>query len=316
MTDSEIWAITSFFNPARYYRRRENFREFRNRLGIPLLAVELGFDQQFELRDDDAEILIRKTGGDVMWQKERLLNIALTALPASCRYVAWIDSDLIFARSDWPALAVRALEVAPLVQLFSNLYLLARGVQDKMTNTTSVEACLPALGKGIRSGRSARECFAETRAGSAHAYSASPAWAMRRDVLSSFGFYDACILGGGDSALICAMLGFPDHVVLRHHMNAPRAEHYLEWAKPVAACVGADFAMLDGAAFHLWHGSIADRRYADRHVAFGRFDFDPTRDIAAQPSDAWRWNTDRPDMHAHVAAYFASRFEDGRANGG
>ena len=76
-----IWAITSFFNPVRYQRRLLNYRVFRSRLGIPLVAVELSFDGQFELTKCDADILIQVSGGAVHWQKERLLNIALESVP-------------------------------------------------------------------------------------------------------------------------------------------------------------------------------------------------------------------------------------------
>ncbi len=74
-----LWAITSFFNPAGYKNRLSNYHRFRSRLNVPLVAVELSFTGRFELRDSDAEILIQISGADVMWQKERLLNIALGA---------------------------------------------------------------------------------------------------------------------------------------------------------------------------------------------------------------------------------------------
>lgn len=46
---SDVWAITSFYNPIGYRRRRENFDHFRRRLNVPLVAVELGFGEKFEL---------------------------------------------------------------------------------------------------------------------------------------------------------------------------------------------------------------------------------------------------------------------------
>ena len=98
---SDFWAITSYFNPAGYGSRRANYRHFRKHLGVPLVAVELSFDGNFELTEGDAEILIQLTGGDVMWQKERLLNLALEALPPECDKVMSIDCDVIFTDPDW-----------------------------------------------------------------------------------------------------------------------------------------------------------------------------------------------------------------------
>src|SRR5437868_14501260 len=108
--DSPLWAITSFFNPAGYQRRLRNFHQFRRHLGVPLLAVELTFgDARPALSRGDADILVECSDGDVMWQKERLLNLAVERLPASCRYVAWIDCDLIFDNDDWPRATREAL---------------------------------------------------------------------------------------------------------------------------------------------------------------------------------------------------------------
>ncbi|HLX29681.1 MAG TPA: hypothetical protein VKV24_14460 [Casimicrobiaceae bacterium] len=57
---------------------------FRRRLGVPLVAAELGYRDALDRPDDAADVLIRLRGGDTLWQKERLLNVALRELPADC----------------------------------------------------------------------------------------------------------------------------------------------------------------------------------------------------------------------------------------
>src|SRR5689334_5884496 len=96
-----LWAITSYFNPMRYERRRINYQLFRKSLRLPLLAIELAYGENFELVESDADILIQLRGKDVMWQKERLLNLALSALPPDCRKVVWVDCDVVFDSEDW-----------------------------------------------------------------------------------------------------------------------------------------------------------------------------------------------------------------------
>src|SRR5437016_4683011 len=96
-----LWGITSYFNPMRYRRRLSNFRLFRKHLNIPLVVVELTYGEVFELHEKDAEVLIQLRGGAVLWQKERLLNVALSALPSSCDKVAWLDCDIIFDDIGW-----------------------------------------------------------------------------------------------------------------------------------------------------------------------------------------------------------------------
>ena len=73
------------------------------------------------LGQDDADILVRCAHGDVMWQKERLLNHGLSHLPPTCRYVVWMDCDLLFENENWPEEVVAGLKKAPLLQPFGSV---------------------------------------------------------------------------------------------------------------------------------------------------------------------------------------------------
>ena len=94
--DGNFWAITSYFNPVGYQRRLQNYRTFRQYLAVPLVTVELSFNGRFQLEHGDAEILVQIPSADIMWQKERLLNLALKYLPESCEKLAWLDCDIVF----------------------------------------------------------------------------------------------------------------------------------------------------------------------------------------------------------------------------
>lgn len=88
-SEAMLWAITSYFNPCRYRMRRESYRAFRRSLRAPLFTMELGFGGCFDLSREDADIMIRVEDGDVMFQKERLLNCLIEHhLPGDCDYVA------------------------------------------------------------------------------------------------------------------------------------------------------------------------------------------------------------------------------------
>src|SRR4029079_5414180 len=120
--DRGFLAVTSFFNPLGSRRRRENFRNFRRELNVPLIAVELSYDGNLELGADDAEIIVRVRGRDVMWQKERLLHAALDVVPETCRYVAFLDCDIVFANRDWVGHTREMLDDFALVQPFSEVH--------------------------------------------------------------------------------------------------------------------------------------------------------------------------------------------------
>ena len=57
-----------------------------------------------------ADILVQIHGGDVMWQKECLLNIALQRVPKNCDKIAWLDCDIVFGSNDWAEQASHALD--------------------------------------------------------------------------------------------------------------------------------------------------------------------------------------------------------------
>jgi hypothetical protein len=136
-------------------------------------------------------------------------------------------------------------------------------------------------------------------------------WAADRALLEKHGFYDACVAGGADSASVRAAYGYFDDAVRLQFMNTRQREHFLHWALPYYAAVRGNVASVAGNLFHIWHGHAENRAYRARFEQFSRFQFDPSEDIAIEKSGAWRWNSDKCEMHDHLRSYFASRREDG-----
>lgn len=124
---SRLWAITSYFNPAGYLNRLSNYHAFRRNIQVPLATIELSFDGRFQLSHDDADVVLQVQGHDVMWQKERLLNLLLEQLPDECDHVAWVDCDVIFESDDWSIRASKALERYALLHLYQKRVNLCSG---------------------------------------------------------------------------------------------------------------------------------------------------------------------------------------------
>jgi len=306
-----LWAITSYFNPVGYASRLHNYRIFRANLAPPLAAVELSLNGQFELRRDDAEIVVQIAGGDVLWQKERLLNVALGRLPADCDQVAWLDCDVIFAAQDWAERADHALREFHLIQLFRERCNLSRGARASSEDNSACDSISESVAYKFAIGKAQADDFRQSDAPLARNSTTGLAWAARRDLLEVHGLYDACILGSGDRAILCAAMGIFDYGVDAVGMRGRQIEHYLVWAEPFSRAVGGRVSFVDGRVLHLWHGDLKNRRYALRHEALGRFGFDPFTDIVLDPSGCWRWNGSKAEMHEYVRSYFESRKEDG-----
>ena len=220
-----LWAVTAYFNPMRYRRKRFNYQLFRECLGVPLVAVELAYGADFELAEADAEILVKLRGRDVLWQKERLLNIALQALPSSCRKVAWVDCDVIFENNDWPQRTSMLLDAFTMVQPFSHVHWMPPDWESG--RELLPDGQLRAVPLLIAAGMPVGTCLGTPASQSQ--CSCGYAWAANRALLEKNKLYDACIVGGGDSAMVRAAYGrFEDAL----RLQALNRDHYLNWAIP------------------------------------------------------------------------------------
>lgn len=303
-----MWAITSYFNPVRYKRRLSNYRVFRSNLSVPLVAIELSFDGHFELTRDDADILIQISGGAVLWQKERLLNLALKAVPRDVENVGWLDCDVVLKRKDWVDEAERKLKNLNVIQLFSDaIFVDAEEIQnlpDHRNGHTYVPGIVGLSDAGDRLAVGSNVMPKKVT------YSTGFAWAANREILEGHGFYDAGIVGSGDSLMAAAIYGRYDAVIKRYLLSATRERHYLRWAIPFHESVAKRIGSVSGTVCHLRHGEIQDRGYVDRHVWLADFDFDPDIDLTIGANGAWQWARPRLDLETRLREYFLSRDED------
>lgn len=118
---SSLWLITTYFNPLGWQSRRRNYQTFRRHLGANLLTVEWSPSGDFSLNDEDADRLVRVSGGDLMWQKERLINVGLAHLPDDCELVGWVDCDILFDDPYWAQQTRTLLMDHEVVQMFSTV---------------------------------------------------------------------------------------------------------------------------------------------------------------------------------------------------
>ena len=207
MEGIRLWAITSYFNPVRYRRRLENYRVFREHLRVPLVTVELSFDGRFELACNDADVLVQIQGADVMWQKERLLNIAATRVPSGCDDVAWLDCDIVFGTDDWVDQTLQALDKFSLVHLFQERHDLRGPFDENLLTSWHAPPTSESIIYKHNKNETAPEDFFLANAPLARRTTAGLAWASHRSLLERHGLYDAAILGSGDRAIVCAALG-------------------------------------------------------------------------------------------------------------
>jgi hypothetical protein len=345
LSTDELWVVTSYFNPAGYQTKLDNYQRFAQPIlaaGIKMVTIECAFGSApFELLPSPEVIQVRTDG--VMWIKERLLNLAIAQLPPQAEKVAWVDCDILFADPAWAVNTAAALDRWQVVQPFTSVGRMQRG---QMAYTGPER-------HGFAAQLQRRPESALLRA-SAHGQPGI-AWAARRSLLQKHGLYDAAIMGGGDELFSHALGGGYNSRCVRgitgaHNKRMPKLvnralnrlaripwpkplarwyvkrsvmttpilrpdqpffAHYLQWGMSLYYDVQGQVGSVPGMALHLWHGEMALRQYGSRDQVLKRNSFDPARDIRLTDQGTWEWATDKPQLHQDVIDYFFARQEDG-----
>lgn len=323
--ENPFWALTTYFNPAQWKGKLRNYRTFRRHLGLPLLTVELGFGGRHELASEDADLLVRPAEGDVMWQKERLLNVGLAALPSHVTHVAWLDCDLVFERADWWRDALAALRRDAAVQVFERIVSLGPRAELHERAGALVTDSPPLFDRELAIALWLRAHPARIRAGArfpsrrhrnevSHVAAPGCGWAASRETLERIGLLDTLVLGGGDAAIVAGFLGEGEEYLrgLPEYRRRGLGAGFEPWAESARAATGGRVGATPGRVYHLWHGDFEHRGYDDRHRILAEHDFRPELDLRRGAGGAWLWATPKRELHRRVEAYFVSRREDGR----
>jgi hypothetical protein len=303
---SNFCVITSYFNPARYKTKRQNFDAFikgMEEVGAKVVVVELAFgDDEFEL--DAGDNVLQFRGTDVMWQKERLLNVAVERLPETITKVGWFDADLIFKEPDWLDRTSRALDDYVVVQPFSHAVRLNRGNEDDGTGL---------LYESFASAFVRNPGLSRTKLFNNHGHTGF-AWAARRDFLEECKLYDACLTGSGDHLMAHAFAAAVANSPCMPHLIGPSpayGQHFVRWAIKARDKIGGKLGVVPGRILHLWHGDLSDRNYGLLDRQFKAFGFDPDLHIRPSADGPWEWSGAPEEMKRWALAMFEDRNEDG-----
>jgi len=306
-----VWAITCFFNPAGYTNKVTNFLKFSSSLanqGVKLLAVELSFDGSFQIPDGAADSIVRfqGTSANIMWQKERLLSLALRALPDECTHVAWIDCDILFTDPTWVSRCVEALAFYDVIQPFQTAIRLDR---DQITLSVQPET-LP-IGRGV--GQREYSCCYRPLSGEIP-HHAGFAWMSTKSFISNVGFYDRSIFGYGDYIMSSFFLG-RNLRALRKHLSRPLVKDIIRWSRRSASRGSILAGCIPGSILHLWHGDRINRLHGYREAWIRKHSFDPARDITEDSNSLLRWNTDKTELIERIQGMFLARREEEKTTG-
>lgn len=253
---------------------------------VPTFSAEVAYEGQ-QFASESSWIKIRGTSDNVMWQKERLLNLLVERLPVEYQYICWIDADIIFLDPDWVAKTRSALDRYMIVQMWDEWHCI--GGDGKVVET------LTSIGDGAR------------RFISRKAWSPGGALAGRRSV---FPLYDRHIVGSGDALCMEGWLAMKYSQTMYKYTDSMR-DDFMLWSADAFAKVQGNIGSMKYDIMHMFHGSRQDRQYIDRWSPVIDAGFDPTKHVCVDDQGLLKWTKDAPkQLQIWVKNYFASRLED------
>ena len=286
---NDFIAIIPYHNPCRWRTRPRNYQvcvDALHKQKVDTLTIECGYLGKWDIPNAE----IKTHSSSIIWQKERLINHAISTLPPSVKYIAWVDGDMLFTDNNWVEHTIELLQDNDYVQLFDEVHYLTAN------NLEYSEGAVNRTIQGVIAGG--------TQPGGA--------WAARREALEPLGIYDKHIVGGGDSALLTVLLerrvGLGQHFyeyasrAARQDMINWSAAHIARYQKPRITFLPQHIA-------HLFHGTLQDRNYGERAKWLRQYDFNPHTDIV-EVQGAWEWASEKKEFHDELIKYFKCRNED------
>jgi hypothetical protein len=296
---TDLAVVSCHFNPCNYKSRYNNLLRYMTALAhqdVPLYLAHLVFADRGYIVPMPSVTVLTLQGRDILWHKERLLNILIQKLPSKYTKVAWIDADVIFPDYRWFQWTSELLDTYDLIQLYDKV--------DQLDNNDQTIGKLAGLVAYIFSGKPNPFKFdvSYTWPG--------VAWAAKRNLIAAHGLFDVMIVGGADTYMSIAAYG---QAGKDWHMNqlAPKLrEVWSAWATRFYQDIQGRVGFVPTTIVQLGHGTMENRQYVDRMRILTTYNFDPKSDITSDENGVWQWATHKPLLHRAVREYFDSRKED------
>jgi hypothetical protein len=289
--------------------------------GAILYTVEVAFgDRHYEITQPDNPHHIQLRTHNELWHKENALNIAISRLPADAKYIAWIDADVNFSRTDWAQETLHLLQHYDFIQMFS--YAQDLNKENEPANltpgfiykwlTTQPEPHDPEFGIHKDPNQKIKEegypYYGAVWAGSyGHP---GFAWAARKESLNKVGMLiDWSILGSGDWHMASALIG-QVQISLSTYYSDTYHRWTREWQHRAEEHIKKNVGFMPGMVTHRYHGEKIKRAYDKRHKLLGNVDYDPELDLKKDWQGLWQLTMRNIVLRDGIRAYGRMRDED------
>ena len=313
-----FYVIAVLSNPERYKTRTRLFKEFMGKMKryqVNLCVVEVAYgDREFEVTDPTNLLHVRMRTDSELWHKENMINIGISRLPSTWKYIAWIDGDIDFVRDDWVEETIHELQHHPVVQMFEDAVDLGPN-HEIMTTSKGFAYCykrgLEYKGKKMVSKEKDISGYYHSYVGYGKGYYWHPgyAWAATREAINTLGgMFDLAIVGAGDHHMACSLIGDPERSIPRG-VTPEYKRQVLQWANR-AGRLHKNIGYIKGTIYHFWHGKKRERFYKDRWSILVDNKYDPLKHVHKDFQGLYALHDGHQKLRDDLREYFQSRNED------
>lgn len=313
-SNEKLHVLVTLFNPSGFKRRVQLHNEFCERMrkepNVELYICEISPDgHPFVGSAEEDPKHIQINSSDVLWCKERAVNMLIHRLPKDWKYAAMIDADVTFVNHNWVADTIYRLNQYKIVQMFSQCCDL--DIDSEGTNLRRGFMC--EYQRNPTAPMLANEYTGNLDCQQAHV---GYAWAFTREAVDVMGgYYDKSIIGNGDWISLCAWLGRareglpPEHDYKLHPQYVQSVMDYQ------ANCAGLyqSVGYVDGLIIHHFHGNKAKRKYYSRNEILEKNEFNPYTDLVEDSNGMYKLSKGAKNyigLRNDIINYFAQRDED------
>lgn len=305
--DDPLYVISVIFNPQRYSSRMRLYEQFKEYMlktkNVILYTIECSFGDRMSLIDEEMEdnhVILRVKTDSEIWLKENLINIAVQRLPTDWKYMAWIDSDVMFARHDWAIETIQQLQHYDLVQMFSHAQDLDRDEIPYQTHQ--------GFAYNFCNGDQIEDNYYNSPTG--NRWHPGFAWAIKKDAFNKLGgLMDFAILGAADNHMAWSLIGEGEKT-LPTGLSDEYKNKVLTWEKRAIKHIKKNIGYVPGLLLHHFHGSKKYRKYKDRWEILVKNNFNPDINIIKDWQGLYYLEIDCIDLKRDCSNYFKQRNED------
>ena len=299
MPADQLHVVTAIANPLRWESRIRLYRDFERHMldsGVRLTTVECAYgNRPFVLAGNPNISHVAVRARSMVWTKENLLNIGIARLPPDWKYVAWIDADVSFRRSDWAAETVQALQQYDVVQPWTDCYDLGPCGEHLLAHRSFCKQWLNHQSVCPGPYRFAHPGYA---------------WAATQDALNHVGgLIETAALGAADHHMALGLTGMVE-MSLPSGLEPGYSRPIVDWQRRAESHIAGNIGCVPGTIEHYWHGAKILRRYVDRWQVLIRHRFDPAADLKRNVWGVLELAGNKPGLRRDIDAYLRGRNED------